>query len=110
MKRRVAAFLTVVLLLLAASGCRRLPQQQTPDSIIGTWKDSYGLTEYQFSSGGVLRIEALNLGSFKGTYQVSGDKVTIRYRVVVKDVNETYTYRIDGDSLYLNDNKFTRKK
>ncbi len=108
MKRRVAAFLAV-LLLLAASGCRRLPQQ-TPDSIIGTWKDVYGLTEYQFSSGGSMRIAALNLGSFKGTYQVSGNKISMRYRIVVKVVNETYSYRIDGDTLYLNDNKFTRKK
>lgn len=108
MKRRVAAFLAV-LLLLVASGCRRLPQQ-TPDSIIGTWKDDYGLTEYQFSSGGVMRMEALNLGSFKGTYQVTGNKISMRYRIVVKDVNETYNYRIEGNTLYLNDNKFTRKK
>jgi hypothetical protein len=28
----------------------------------------------------------------------------------MKDVNDTYTLKLDGDTMYLNDDKFTRKK
>jgi hypothetical protein len=56
-----------------------------------------------------MKMEALNHG-FKGTYQVDGDKITIQYHVLMKDVNDTYTLKLDGDTMYLNDDKFTRKK
>lgn len=108
MKRRFLILLTM-LFLLAASGCGAAPAKENA-SLVGTWKDSYGLTQYRFDSGGEMRLEALKLGSFKGTYEVSGDQLTIRYRVMVKDVKNTYTYRIDGNTLYLGKDKFTRKK
>jgi hypothetical protein len=108
MKRRLLA-LFLALILLLASGCRAAPAR-TPDSLIGTWKDSYGLTQYRFDEDGSMRIEALNLGNFKGTYSVNGDKITIEYKVVVKQVKNTYTFRIDGNTLYLDNNPFTRKK
>jgi hypothetical protein len=107
--RRRALILLAVLLLLISSGCRAAPVN-TDQSLVGTWKDSYGLTQYRFDSDGAMRLEALKLGSFKGTYEVSGNQVTIRYRVMVKDVKDTYPYRIDGNTLYLGKNKFTREK
>lgn len=106
MKRLLPALLLAFALLLF-SGCRARTAPE-PDSIVGTWKDSYGLTEYKFNDDGTMKIEALNLGSFKGTYRVDGAKLTVEYRVVVKDVKDTFDFRLDGDTLYLNDKEFRR--
>ena len=112
MLKKVLALLLTLFLLLPA-GCRKA-KPAVADELIGTWRDSYGLTEYQFQSGGKMKISALKVGplkgSFNGTYSTDGDKITIRYRVLVKDVLNTYTFRIDGDTLYLDKNTFTRKK
>lgn len=107
MKQTVLALLAALLLLCA--GCKAAPNSNS-DSINGVWKDSYGLTEYRFSSNGTMKIEALNLGSFKGTYLIQGSQIIIQYKVLVKSVKETYDFRIDGDTLYLNDQEFKRKK
>ena len=46
MKKRFVALLLGLLLLLSAFGCSR--KQTVPTgSLVGTWKDSYGLTEYK---------------------------------------------------------------
>lgn len=109
MKRKLFALLLILLLLLPLMGCKAR-QAVAADSLIGTWKDNYGLTEYKFENGGKMRIQALNLGSFKGTYQVSGNKITIQYRVLVENVKDTYTLKISGNTMYLDKNQFTRKK
>lgn len=108
MKRTISVFL-LALAFLALVGCKAAPPSE-PDSVVGLWKDSYGLTEYRFNADGTMKIEALNLGSFKGTYQIQDSKITIQYRIVLKNVKDTYTYRIDGDTLYLDNQEFTRKK
>lgn len=108
----IKRFFTALLLsaaLLFCAGCKPAPAP-APDSIVGTWKDSYGLTEYKFNGDGTMKIEALNLGSFKGTYRTDGPALTVEYRVVVKDVRETFQYRVDGDKLYLDNSEFKRKK
>lgn len=109
MLKKVSALLLTLLLLLSVFGCRPA-KPAGADALVGTWKDSYGLTEYQFQSGGVMKLSALKLGTFKGTYQTDGDKITIRYRVLVKDIVNTYRFRVDGNTLYLDQNAFTRKK
>lgn len=107
MKRILTALLAALLLLCA--GCKAAPKPG-PDQIAGIWKDSYGLTEYRFNQDGTMKIEALNFGSFKGTYSIQGSQITIQYKIVVKDVKDTYDFRIDGDTLYLGDEEFRRKK
>ena len=110
MKIKQFSIFLAVLFLLSFAGCKAIPVSAGSDSIIGTWKDSYGLTQYQFDQDGKMKIEALNLGSFKGTYQIENDKITIQYRVVVKDVTDTYTLKLDGTTMYLDDKAFTRKR
>lgn len=109
MKRKFLALLLMLLLLLPVMGCKAR-QGTAADSLIGTWKDNYGLTEYKFENGGRMKIQALNLGSFKGTYRVNGDKITIQYHVLVQNVKDTYTLQVSGNTMYLDKNQFTRKK
>lgn len=110
MKTKSWGVLLTVLLLLSLAGCAAVPASAGGDDITGAWKDAYGLTEYQFEPDGKMKIEALNLGSFKGSYRMDGGKITIQYRVLLKDVTDTYRVRIDGNSMYLDDNCFARKK
>ena len=110
MKTKNLMVLLAAFLLLSLTGCKTVTVNTHSDSIIGTWKDSYGLTEYKFEQDGKMKIQALDFGSFKGTYQIDGDKITIEYRIVVKDVKDTYKLKLDGNTMYLNDNQFTRKK
>jgi hypothetical protein len=107
-KRTLTAILAA-LLILFGSGCRAVPKT-APDTISGVWKDSYGLMEYRFNPNGTMKVEALNFGSFKGTYLIQDSRITIQYKVVVKSVKETYEFRLDGDTLFLDDQEFKRKK
>lgn len=109
MKKHLPVLLLAVFVLVAFCGCGR-KNAAPAESLVGTWKDSYGLTEYEFKSDGKMKIAALNLGSCSGTYAVNGDKISIRYRVLIKDVKDVYTIRLNGDTLYMDKNKFTRKK
>lgn len=107
----VSTVILTVFLMLSLTGCRTVATGAGNDgSIVGAWKDSYGLTEYKFEQGGKMKLEALNIGSFKGTYRIDSDKITIEYRVFVKNVKDTYQLKLDGNTMYLNDNQFTRKK
>ena len=108
LKKRVWAVL-LILALLMLSGCRA-KSSADENSIVGTWKDSYGLTEYKFEDGGKMKLEALSLGSFSGTYQIDGDKISIQYRVALSNVQDSYTMKLEGNKLYLNDELFTRKE
>lgn len=108
MNKKLPALLLSALLLLASSGCGAKPAAS--GSLVGTWKDDYGLTEYRFEDGGKMKIQALSLGSFRGTYQLNGNRITLHYRVLTKDVNDTYMLKVNGNSMYLDKNKFTRKK
>lgn len=110
MKIKRWVFLLTVLLLLSLAGCKTVPANAGSDDIVGIWKDSYGLTEYKFEPGGTVKIKALNLGSFKGSYQIDDDQITIEYSIIIKDVKDTYRFRMAGNSMYLNDNRFTRKE
>ena len=108
MKKKLPALFLSVLLLLASSGCGAKPA--VSDSLVGTWKDDYGLTEYRFEDSGKMKIQALSLGSFRGTYRLNGDRITLHYRVLTKDVNDTYRLKVSGNNMYLDKNKFTRKQ
>lgn len=108
MKKKWAALLLCLLLMFAFPGCGAKPVSS--DGLVGTWKDTSGLTEYRFDTGGEMKMHALSLGSFKGTYRVDGDRITLHYRVLTKDVTDTYTMKVSGDNLYLGKSKLVRKK
>ena len=107
MKKLIFGILTSILLVLA--GCKSVPASAS-NPIVGVWNDSYGLAKYHFYSDGTMKLTALNFGSFHGTYCIEDSEVTIQYKVAVKEVEDTYTFRIDGNTLYLDDQPFYRKK
>ncbi len=109
MKKKIAALLLAALLLAPAAGCGSVPAS-SGGGLVGTWKDACGLTEYRFEPGGGLRLKALSFGRFRGTYRTEGDRITIRYRVLGREVDDTYTLRLEGNTLYLNDGEFVRRK
>lgn len=110
MKKKLCA-LALVLLPLLFVGCapKHIPAG-APGSIQGQWEDASGLTEYSFMEDGTMQLKALDMGTFKGTYSLKGNQLTISYKVVIKDFNETYEIKLEGDTLYLNEKEFTRKK
>ena len=99
-----------IICLFGLAGCKAVEANTAPNSIVGTWKDAYGLTEYEFDTDGKMKIEALNIGSFKGSYHIDDNKITMEYSVVVKKVTDTYTLKLDTNTMYLDDKEFTRKK
>jgi hypothetical protein len=107
MRQKWKVLLLSVVLLATLCGCGA---KSVPSSgLVGTWKDDYGLTEYRFENDGQMKLNALHLGSFRGTYQLSGNTITLHYRVLTKDVKNTYALKVSGDRIYLNENRFTRK-
>jgi len=107
-KQLIILLCTVILLVLA--GCKSVQTNTASDSIVGTWKDAYGLTEYKFDTDGKMKIEALNIGSFKGTYHIDNGKITMVYSVVVEKVTDVYTIKLESNTMYLDDKEFTRKE
>ncbi|WP_416201085.1 MAG: DUF5640 domain-containing protein [Thermocaproicibacter melissae] len=107
MKKKWAVLPLAAALLLALSGCGS--KAVSSDGLVGIWKDQSGLTEYQFEPDGEMRLKALTLGSFKGTYHVEGNKITLRYHILTQEVKDTYTIKVDGDSLFLDQSKYIRR-
>lgn len=105
-----AAFFLFLFTLCCLSACAPAVPVKEEDSIVGTWEDAYGLTEYKFYPDGKMSIQALNLGSFDGTYVVSGNTITIRYDALIKVEENTYMVAFKGGKLYLDEQEFTRKK
>lgn len=110
MKVKQLIILLCTVLLFVLAGCKSVEANTAGDSIVGTWKDAYGLTEYQFDTDGKMKIEALNIGAFKGTYHIDNGKITMEYSVVVEKVKDVYTIKLDSNTMYLDDKEFTRKK
>jgi len=106
---------TFIVLGIAVILCFSVYQKATPtvaesNSIVGTWQDASGLTKYTFTQDGKMKIQALNIGSFKGDYNLKDNQITIEYNVIIKKEKNTYTYQLKDSKLYLDDKVFTRKK
>jgi preprotein translocase subunit SecA len=66
------------------------------------------LIEYKFENDGKMQLEALDIGSFKGTYSIKDGKITIEYNILVKKVKDTYNLKLEGNKMYLDNEVFTR--
>ncbi|MBR3094936.1 MAG: hypothetical protein IKH12_05035, partial [Clostridia bacterium] len=64
-----------------------------------------------FKEGGIVELTLVNFtvpvinmpinGTYNGTYQVDGDKLTIRYSVFGKSITDVYRFSVEGGTLTL---------
>lgn len=81
------------------------------EDLRGKWRDSTGTNGYNFKEGGIVELTLVNFtvpvinmpinGTYNGTYQVDGDKLTIRYSVFGKSITDVYRFSVDGGTLTL---------
>ena len=81
------------------------PSYDPEELLEGKWEDEYGLSSYEFDDGDVT-IGALGM-TFEGTYEVSGDTLTITYEVMGYDTTLEYTFEVDDDELKLTESGVT---
>ena len=108
MKHKSLFLIMSAVLLITLNACSSVDVATKSDSITGTWKNTNGLIEYKFENGGKMQLEALDMGSFKGTYSIKDGKITIEYNVLVKEVKDTYNLKLEGNKMYLDNEVFTR--
>ena len=83
----------------------------TAEDLRGKWRDSTGTSGYNFKEGGIVELTLVNFtvpvinmpinGTYNGTYQVDGDKLTIRYSVFGKSITDVYRFSVEGGTLTL---------
>jgi hypothetical protein len=83
----------------------------TAEDLRGKWRDSTGTNGYNFKEGGIVELTLVNFtvpvinmpinGTYNGTYQVDGDKLTIRYSVFGKSITDVYRFSVEGGTLTL---------
>lgn len=80
-------------------------------AILGQWTDNANLSGYEFLEDGIMKVtyfnmSALNLedivdGTYRGTYTLEGDKLTISYTIYSKAVVKKYTVKVEDNNLYM---------
>lgn len=83
----------------------------TAEDLRGKWRDSTGTNGYNFQEGGIVELTLVNFtvpvinmpinGTYNGTYQVDGERLTIRYSVLGKAITDVYRFSVDGNTLTL---------
>ncbi|MBQ8504136.1 MAG: hypothetical protein IJ491_07655 [Clostridia bacterium] len=108
--KRIAAVLLAVLVILTTFAACSSPEKD----IIGVWKDSTGMTGYEFKEGGLctvtlLDIPTINLGSnggIEGTYTVTKKEdenyyVTVTYTLLYTSVTDEFMFTVEDSVLTL---------
>ena len=108
MKHKSLFLIMSAVLLITLNACSSVDVATKNGSIMGTWKSTNGLIEYKFENDGKMQLEALDIGSFKGTYSIKDGKITIEYNILVKKVKDTYNLKLEGNKMYLDNEVFTR--
>lgn len=82
-------------------------------SLVGKWSDSSNMSGYEFKDNGDVEITYVNFtvpvinmpinGSFKGTYTVNGNQLTITSSIYSKTITKNYLFSITGNTLTLTD-------
>lgn len=77
----LVSFLTAVSLPPASGDIKEKEETASvsASTLAGNWKDASGLLSYTLSENGDLEIHALGAGPFRGTYELQGDQLVLRY-------------------------------
>lgn len=110
--KKVAAIALVLCVLVGTfAACALTPAGK----LVGSWRDSTGITGYEFKKDNLCTITYANFslpilgtinGSFDGAYSVDkrddgNHYVTIKYTLYSKTFEECYMFTVDGDTLTL---------
>ena len=89
------------------------PKKELSELILGKWTDSAQMSGFEFFSDGTVEITYVNLtvpvinipvnGKTKGTYSISGDKLTTRCSIYSATIEYNYKVQIEGNELKLTD-------
>lgn len=83
------------------------------DDLLGLWRDSANMSGYEFKENGVVEITFVNIeipvvnvpvnGTFTGAYDIEDGVLTLTYYIYGKAITNSYTYKIESNSLKLKD-------
>lgn len=93
MKKIVAGVLALLVLTTMLCACGG------SGSIVGKWV--FGGNTYQFNEDNSVSISINGTLNFDGTYEVSGNKITLNVSGMLGDKTEELTYSLKGDTLKL---------
>lgn len=84
-------------------------EKSEDENLLGVWRDSANLSGYEFKEGGVVSVTFVNItipvigvpvnGTFTGGYEIEDDVLSLTYYIYGKEIKDSYTYEIDGNSL-----------
>ena len=99
-------------ILFLRDGIGALPENTSrEEDLIGKWRDATGSRGYRFMDGGLVEITYVDInipvinipinGSFRGSYEVSGDTLMLRYSAYTRSVTEKFTFSVSENALTL---------
>lgn len=74
----MALLLAIFFLAGCLTGCKKPASPSEENPLLGVWKDTYDLTQYEFIDDKNLKLVTIGIAAFDGTYSIDGDKMTIR--------------------------------
>ena len=108
--KRVMSVLLVAVVLLSTFAACGLLGGSPEKKIIGAWRDSTGMSGFEFKEDGICVITPMKAGfidtSYNGTYTVAKAEddnyyVTITYTMLYASVTDRYMFSVQDSSLTL---------
>lgn len=95
--------------LLVVAGCAKPAQADPQNPLAGSWEDVYGLTSYEFLEDQHLKLRAMGVASFGGSYSIEEDQMTVTLSILGQNETHTYAFRMEDNRFFLNQTEFVRK-
>lgn len=90
-----------------------VPPTPLSELILGKWTDSANMSGYAFYADGTVEMTYVNLtvpvinipinGVSKGVYTLEGDKLTTKFSIYSATIENTYTVKVENNSLSMKD-------
>lgn len=85
--------------------------KELKDAILGQWTDNANLSGYEFLEDGIVKVTYFNMsslnlediidGTYKGTYVLDGDELTVSYTIYSKAVTKKFKVQVKDNTLYM---------
>ncbi len=90
--KKILAFALALIMTLSLCACGG-------SSIIGKW--TFGGNSYEFKEDNTVSISVNGALNFDGTYEIDGDKITVKVSSMLGEKTEELTYSLKKDTLTL---------